>query len=150
MDLQHEDSEIAHEEDDLEGEGEHGDGLVPISIVDEQEEADEPEAAGHFGQEDVVQQDVEVEDLPFVLAKLVGGKQGDTDGAEGQCDGHVPLVEFAGGEDEDDVLEGDAEGDQKDQEVDDDRLLLSAIRGIILAFGGEALDGMYAVLLIGV
>lgn len=88
---EHHDPEVAHEEDHLEGEGDHGNDLVPVPGVDDQEEPDEAEGAGHLREEDVVEEDVEVEDFPGVLAQAVGRGDGDHDGGQEDPDREVAL-----------------------------------------------------------
>lgn len=120
---EHHDAKIPHEEDDFHRESHHGDDLVPVSVVDDQEEANKAEGGSHLREEDVVEQDIEIEHFPALPAERVCGNDTDEDRDHHDGDGHVPLHHFVIGEHQRDVLEGDRETEDEVEEVEEQVLL---------------------------
>lgn len=85
-----------------------------------------------MGQEDIVEEGVEVEDFPKVPAETVGGSQSDDNCGYNEKDGQVPLGQLIVRENQEDVLKRNDKGKDKVQQIHEDVLVLSGTGVIIL------------------
>lgn len=122
--MQHHHSEIPYEEYDFDWKGDHCEYLIPVAVVDDQEEANESERTRHLCKEDVVEEKIKVEDLPFVSAEVVGAEEREEDGGHGHSYGHVTLCQLVLREDKQDVLKRNAERNEQVDEVKQNILFL--------------------------